>query len=170
MKSKFNLIYLKIMRNIIKRLTYIRDNGPNFTNNVLNVLQSDDDLKKCLLSTSGFGRELQKDINSIVGNNENFNNAIARHALDTKTAGIMQNPNPINVTFCNVKNLDLKNPIIGKIATQMKASKLTEDQLTNKILMQDEIANIENRLEKLKRPTNVKMLLIVMMKLLVLMK
>ena len=67
----------------------------------------------------------------------------------------MQNPNPINLTFCDVKKFDLQNAIIGKIATQVKPSKLTEDQFTKNILMQDEIANIENRLGKLKRPTNI---------------
>ena len=46
----------------------------------------------------------------------------------------------------------MQNPIIGKIATQFKASKLTEDQLTKKILMQGKISKIENRLEKLKQP------------------
>ena len=49
----------------------------------------------------------------------------------------------------------MKNPIIGKIATQVKASKLTEVRLTKKILMQDQIAVIENRLEKLKQPTKI---------------
>ena len=64
----------------------------------------------------------------------------------------MQNPNPLNLTFHNVKKFDMQNPIIGKIATQIKASKLTEDQLTKKNLIQDEIYKIENRLEKWKRP------------------
>ena len=64
----------------------------------------------------------------------------------------MQNPNPTNLTFRDVKKFDLQNPIIGKIATQVKACKLTEDQLKKNILMQDEI---ENRLEKWKRPINV---------------
>ena len=62
----------------------------------------------------------------------------------------MQNPNPLNLTFHNVKKFDMQNPIIGKIATQIKVSKLTEDQLTKKMLMQDQIFDIENRLEKLK--------------------
>ena len=49
----------------------------------------------------------------------------------------------------------MQNSIIGKIATQVKASKLTEDQLTKRILMQDQIADIENRLEKLKQPIKI---------------
>ena len=78
------------------------------------------------------------------------NNAIVRHALNRKDASVMQNPNPLNLTFRDVKKFDMQNPIIGKIATQIKASKLTEDQLTRRILMQDQISDIENRLEKLK--------------------
>ena len=49
-----------------------------------------------MLATSNYGQELQKDLNKIVGYNEKFNNAIVRHALDTKNAGIMQNPNQLN--------------------------------------------------------------------------
>ena len=69
---------------------------------------------------------MQKDLNAIVGYNEKFNNAIVRHALDLK------NPNLLNLNFRDVKKFDLQNPIIGKLATQVKASKLTEDQITKK--------------------------------------
>ena len=98
---------------------------------------------------------MQENLNTIVGYNGNFNNAIVRHALDLENAGIFQNPNPLNLTYRDVKKFDLQNPIIGKLATQVKASKLTEDQLTKKILMQDQIANIENRLEELRKPINI---------------
>ena len=98
---------------------------------------------------------MQDDLNAIVGYNENFNNAIVRHDLDLENAGIFQNPNPLNLTYRDVKKFDLENPIIGKLVTQVKASKLTEDQLTKKILIQDQIANIENRLEELKKPINI---------------
>ena len=81
-----------------------------------------------------------------------INNAIVRHALDRKDASVMQNPNPLNLTFRDVKKFDMQNPIIGKIATEVKASKLTEDQLIRRILMQDQISDIEYGLEKLKRP------------------
>ena len=95
---------------------------------------------------------MQEDLNPVVGYDEKFNNAIVRHALDRKDASVMQNPNPLNLTFRDVKKFDMQNPIIGKIATNVKASKLTEDQLTRRILMQDQISDIANRLEKLKRP------------------
>ena len=45
----------------------------------------------------------------------------------------MQNPNPLNLRFHDVKKFDMQNPTNGKIATQVKASKLTEDQLRKKV-------------------------------------
>ena len=98
---------------------------------------------------------MQEDLNAIVDYDEKFNNAIVRHALDLKNAGIFQNPSPLKLIFSDDKIFDLQNPIIEKLATQVKASKLNEDQLTKTILMQDQISNIENRLEELRKPINV---------------
>ena len=117
-------------------------------------LQNSNDLKKWLLATSDFGQEIQEDINTVIGHNENFNSAVIRCALDLKNAGTFKNPNPLAVTFCDIKKFDVQNPTIGKITNQIKASKLTEDQITNNILMKDEIAKIENRLQELKKPIN----------------
>ena len=49
-----------------------------------------------------------------------------------------------------MKKFDLVNPVIGKLATQVKASKLTDYQLTKKILQQGEIDELRLRLDKLK--------------------
>ena len=117
-----------------------------FPNDDIKKIYDEYNVQRCyLLATSEFGWELQEDLNTIVGWNEKLNNAIVRHALDTKNAGIMQNPNQLNLTFRYVKKFDLQNPIIGEIATQVKASKSTEDQLTKSILMQDENAKMDNR-------------------------
>ena len=70
---------------------------------------------------------------------KNFNNAIVRHDLNLKNAGIFRNPNPLNLTSRDLKKFDLQSHIIRKLATQVKASKLTEDQLTKRILMRDQI-------------------------------
>ena len=77
------------------------------------------------MATSDYGNEIQEDLNAIVGYDEKFNNAIVRHSLDLKHQAIFCNPNPINVTFHDMKKFDLVNPVIGKLATQVKASKLT---------------------------------------------
>ena len=87
-----------------------------------------------MLATGPFGNKIQDDLNAIVEFNENFNNAIVRHSLDLKDQAIFCNPNPINVTFHDMKKIDLVNPVIGKLATQVKASKLTDYQLTKKLL------------------------------------
>ena len=43
----------------------------------------------------------------MVGYDEKFNNAIVRHALDLKNEAIFRHPNPLHVTFDNVKKFVL---------------------------------------------------------------
>ena len=117
---------------------------------MINLIKNRDDLKKWLLATGEYGNEIQDDLNAIVGYDEKFNNAIVRHSLDLKDEAIFRNPNPINVTFHDMKKFDLVNSVIGKLATQVKASKLTDYQLTKKILQQGEIDELQLRLDKLK--------------------
>ena len=102
-----------------KELAYITNQGPAVENNFLNLLRNREDLKNRLLATSDYGNEIQEDLNAVVGYYEKFNNSSLRHPLDLKDEAIFCNPNPINV-----------NPVIGKLATQVKASKLTDYQLT----------------------------------------
>ena len=139
----------------IKRLPYIQNKDPHHSDSIIDLIKNRDDFKKYLLATSVYGNELQQDLNAIVGHNGKFNNAIVRPALDLKNDGIMQNPNPLNLTFRDVKKFDIQNPVIGKLVSQVKASKLTDEKLTKRILAQDEIANIENRLGKLNKPINI---------------
>ena len=68
-----------------------------------------------------------------------FTNAIVRHSLDLKDEIVFRNPNPINVMFYDMKKSDLVNPAIGKLASQVKASKLTDYELTKKILQKVEV-------------------------------
>ena len=75
------------------------------------------------MATSNFGNEIQEYLNAIVGFDEKFNNAIVRHSLDLKDQAIFRNPNPINVTFHDMNKFDLVDPVIVKLATQVKASK-----------------------------------------------
>ena len=105
-----------------------------------------------LLATGPFGNKIQDDLNAIVEFDENFNNAIVRHSLDLKDQAIFCNPNPINVTWksmiwnsFDMKKFDVVNPVIGKLATQVKASKLTDYQLTKKLLQQGEINELQLR-------------------------
>ena len=54
------------------------------------------------------------------------------------------------MTFRNVKKFDVVNPVIGKLATQVQASKLTDHELTKKLLGQGETDKLENRFELFK--------------------
>ena len=133
----------------LKEVPYLANQNPAIENNLLNLIRNRDDLKKWLLATSKYGDETQQDLNAIVGHDENYNNVILRHALDLKDEAIFRNPNPINVTFHDMKKFDQVNPIIGKLATQVKASKLTDFELTKKILQKDEVDELQLRLDKL---------------------
>ena len=117
-------------------------------------MKNREDLKKWLLATSDYGNEIQQDLNAIVGFDEKFNNAIVRHSLDRKDEAIFRIPNPINVTFHDMKKFDLVNPVIGKLAAQVRASKLTDYELTKKILEQGEIDKLQLRLDALKTGAN----------------
>ena len=53
-----------------------------------------------------------------------------------------------------MKKFDLVNPVIGKLATQVKASKLTDYQLTKKLLEQGKVEKLQLRLDALKYEVN----------------
>ena len=116
----------------------------------MDVLNNRDDFKKWLLATSDYGDEIQEDLNAIVGYDEKFNNAIVRHPLDLKNEAIFLNPNPLNITFRDYNKFDLVNPVIGKLATQVKASTLTDYELTKNNLGQGETDKLQNRFDLVK--------------------
>ena len=74
--------------------------------------------------------------------------------MDLKDEAVFRNPNPLNITFHDMKKFDLVNPVIGKLVTQVKASKLTDYELTKNLFMQGEIDQLQNRLDRLKYGKN----------------
>ena len=149
--STFNLIYQLIMRSlfILKEVPHLTNQNPAIENDLLNLIRNRNDLKEWLLATSKYGDKIQQDLNAIVGHDEKFNNAIVRHALDLKDEAIFRNTNPINVTFHDMKKFDQVNPVIGKLATQVKASKLKDFELTKEIQQKGEVDELQLRLDKL---------------------
>ena len=114
----------------LNRIGYLSNkDDPVVKNSVLDAVKNRKDLQKWILATSDFGHELQQDINGITGGDERFNNAVIRRAVDLKSDGLFQNPQPISLLFNVVQKFHQQNPIIGKLATQIKASKLTNEQL-----------------------------------------
>ena len=115
-----------------------------------NLIKNRDDLKRWLLGKSDYGAEIQENLNAVVGHDEKFTNSIVRHALDLKDDAIFRNPNPLNVTFYDMKKFDQVNPVIGKLAAQVKASKLTEQEVNQKLLDNFEADQLQARLDKLR--------------------
>ena len=132
-----------------KGVPFITNEISAVKNNLLNCLRNREDLKKWLLATSDYGNEIQDDLNAIVGYDEKFDNAIVRHSLYLKDEAIFRNSNPINVTFYDMKKFDLVNPVIGKLASQVRTSKFTDYELTKKLLEQGEIDKLQLRLDAL---------------------
>ena len=117
---QFNLPRIYEDSQYIKRLLYISNKGSDVENKVLNALNHRQDFKKLIFATTDYGHEIQEDLNAIVSYDEKFNNSIVRHALDLKNEAIVRNPSPLNITFQDVKKFDLVNPVISKLATQVK--------------------------------------------------
>ena len=140
------------MRNFFffEKAPYLTNPTPAVENKLINLIKNRDDLKKQLLGTSDYRYEIQKDLNDVVGYDEKFNNAIVRHASDLKDEAIFRNSNLINVTFYDMKKFDQVNPVIGKLAAQVKANKLTEKEINEKLLRIWEADELQLRLDKLK--------------------
>ena len=117
---QFNLPRIYEDSQYIKRLLYISNKGSDVENKVLNALNHRQGFKKLIFATTDYGHEIQEDLNAIVSYDEKFNNSIVRHALDLKNEAIFRNPSPLNITFQDVKKFDLVNPVISKLATQVK--------------------------------------------------
>ena len=132
------------------KVPYLTAKTSAVENNLINLIKNRDDLKRWLLATSDYGNEIQENLNAVVGHGEKFTNSIVRHALDLKDDPIFHNPNPINVMFYDMKKFDQVNPVIGKLAAQVKASKLTEQELNQKLLDNFEADTLQARLDKLK--------------------
>ena len=138
----------------LSKVLHLKRRDLTVKNDLINLIKNRDDLKKWLLATSDFGDEIQDDLNAVVGHDEKFTNAIVRHSLHLKDESIFRNPNSLNVTFHGMQKFDLVNPIIGKLATQVKASKLTDYELIKKILLKGEVDEIQQRLDRLRYGAN----------------
>ena len=139
----------------LDRIGYISNKeDPVVENNILDAVKNREDLQKYILATSDFGHELQENINQITGGDEKFNNAIVKRALDLKNEDLFRNPQPITLLFNNVEKFHLQNPIIGKLATQINAKKLSEKEQIKNQLGELKDREITDRLYRLKYGKN----------------
>ena len=85
--------------------------------------------------------------------NDKLNDAIIRHVLDRKDKHILADPNPLQITFKDIKKFDAQNPIIGKLLTQIESSILSDKKIKEH-LRQLKDRKIETRLSNLRRNNN----------------
>ena len=135
----------------IDKVPYLTTKNPAVESKLINLIKIREDLKKWLLATSDYGAKIEQNLAVVGGHDEKFNNSIVRHALDLKDESIFRNPNALHVTFHDMKKFDQVNPIIGKLAAQVRASKLTEKEINQKLLDNFEADRIQARLDRLRK-------------------
>ena len=134
-----------------KQLPYLSDtNNPTFQNLVINTLYNGVDLQKYALASGPYGKNIQENINTVVAD-ATFNDAVVRHLLDYRYKGVFESSTLLSVTFKDVKKIDIQNPVVGNILSQVKASQIGEKEV-KKLLGEAEDEKIRRRLEALRRP------------------
>ena len=105
-----------------KKLPYLYNtNDPDFQNSIADTSNNRADLRKYLLATSSYGRNIQENINSVVTDGK-LNNALVRHVLDEKNKNVFTSSNPLSITFKDVKKFGIQNPIIVNLLSQVNAN------------------------------------------------
>ena len=107
----------------IKRLPYISREDPSFQNSIIDIINNRSDLRKFLLATSDYRRNIQENINSVVTGGK-FNQAVAFacRVLDQKNKSVFESPTPLSITFKEAKKIDIQNLIHGNLLTQVNAN------------------------------------------------
>ena len=121
----------------IRKLPYIRNEDPNFKNSVIDIVNNRSDLRKFLLATP-------------VVTDGNFNQAVALRAPDQKNKGAFELPIPLSVMFKDAKKIDIQNPIIGNLLSQVNANKIT-DAKVKQLLGQGKDEELQARLDRLRK-------------------
>ena len=102
-QAKFNLPKNYRASQYFKKLPYLYNtNDSDLQNSIVDTLNNRTDLRKYLLATSDYGRNIQENINSVVTDGK-FNNALVRHVLDEKYKGVLASSTPLSVTFKDEK-------------------------------------------------------------------
>ena len=103
----------------IARLAYLGNgHDPKFQNDAIDIVNSRADLRKFLLVTSDYGKNIQENINSVVTDGR-FNNVALRHLLNEKDKCVFKSQNPLSVTFKGANKLDIQNPVVGNLLSQV---------------------------------------------------
>ena len=136
----------------IKRLPYISREDPIFQNSTIDIINNRHDIRKFLLATSDYGRNIQENINSVVAGGK-FNQAVVRRVLHQKNIAVFESPTPLSVTFKDAKKFDIQNPILRNVLTQVNANQVSNKRV-KELLDNINDDQIQRRLDELRRSTN----------------
>ena len=105
----------------MQRLPYL-DNAkdPKFQNDGIDIVNNRADLRKLLLATSKYWKNIQENINSVVTDGQ-FHNVALRHLTDEKNKGVFKSLNLLSVTFKDANKFDAQNPVVGNLLSQVKS-------------------------------------------------
>ena len=79
-----------------------------------------------------------------------FNQIVVRRALDEKNKGVFESPIPLSVTFKDAKKIDIQNPIIRNLLSQVNANKIS-DAKVKQLLGQAKDEELQARLDRLRK-------------------
>ena len=136
--------------NYLKTLPYLDNvSRPEIQNDAINLIKNKASFRNYLLATSDVGSSLQDAINHVVTDGE-FNEVGLRRVLDSHNSDIFKVSNPLSLVFKNAHTFNLKNPVLGNLVSQIYAGSLSDENI-KKLLLQNDIDNIQTRLDNLKR-------------------
>ena len=92
-----------------------------FQQSIVNKILSED-VKKFLLATSDFGKEIQRKLN-LYRTCGKWNSTSFRRKLDPISKNVIRNQNPIEFLFKHLKHFDAQNPVIGNLIKEIEIGK-----------------------------------------------
>ena len=124
----------------IKRLSYIRNEDPIFKKSIIDIVNNRSDLRKFLLATSDYGKNIQENNNAVVTDGK-FNQAVVHRALDQKNKVVFESL---------IKKFDIQNPIIGNLLSQVNANKISDTKV-KQLFGQAKDEELQARLNRLRK-------------------
>ena len=105
-KRKNQFLFTKKLCNkyVHQEIPYIRNEDPNVKNLIIDIVNNRSNLRKFLLATSDYRKNIQENINAVVADGK-FNQAIICRAPDQKIKRVFELPIPLSVTFKDAKRI-----------------------------------------------------------------
>ena len=138
---------------LFDKLPFVAQLNNPAIDNVIKGKENDDlSIQKFLLATGLLEDTIQNNLDMIV-NDDEFNNAGIRRALDQKFPSVMNKPTVVNFVFRDKAKFDSQNPVIGNLYNQLLTDKRKEKLELERINKAPNLKDIDlqKRLDELKK-------------------